>query len=133
MRDSIKLIKLRLLGFIINAMVMVFSIFCIYPFIWMLYSSLKTEAEFSQNIISLPEIPQFSNYIKAIHTGKLAYYSVNSLYNCIITVTIVVIAGFVAAYFLARFDFKGRNLIYMTFMAGMLILYPLYKSQTNEQ
>ncbi len=121
MNDKAKIVNRRIVDFLVNAVMMIFSVFCIFPFIWMFYSSFKTEAEFAQNIISLPRSLQFSNYLKAINTGKLGYYAVNSFYNCIITVVIVVFIAFIAAYFLSRFSFRGRNLVYGLFMLGMLI------------
>ena len=87
----------------------------------MLYSSLKTEAEFALNIISLPKRPIFSNYLNAIKTGHMGEYALNSLFNCVITVVLVVLTAYITAYFLSRFKFKGRALIYGLFVAGMLI------------
>jgi raffinose/stachyose/melibiose transport system permease protein len=108
-------------AFVLNAIMLVFSIASIFPFIWMLYSSLKTEAEFAMNIISLPKSPIFSNYLKAIQTGHMGEYALNSFFNCVITVALVVFSSYVVAYFLSRFEFKFRALIYSLFVAGMLI------------
>ncbi|MDR0561247.1 MAG: carbohydrate ABC transporter permease [Spirochaetaceae bacterium] len=107
--------------FILNAVMLFFSGVSVFPFVWMLYSSLKTEAEFALNIISLPKRPVFSNYLNAIKTGRMGEYALNSLFNCVITVVLVVLAAFIAAYFLSRFSFKARTLIYGLFVAGMLI------------
>jgi raffinose/stachyose/melibiose transport system permease protein len=87
----------------------------------MLYSSLKTEAEFALNIISLPKTPVFSNYVNAIKTGHMGEYALNSLFNGVITVVLVAFAAYIAAYFLSRYNFKGRTLVYGLFVAGMLI------------
>jgi raffinose/stachyose/melibiose transport system permease protein len=107
--------------FILNAVMLIFSVASIFPFVWMLYSSLKTEAEFALNIISLPKKPIFSNYLKAIITGRMGEYAFNSLFNCVVTVVLVFIASYIVAYFLSRFSFRGRALIYGLFVAGMLI------------
>jgi raffinose/stachyose/melibiose transport system permease protein len=109
------------LSLVINVIMLFFSVASIFPFIWMLYSSFKTEAEFALNIISLPQKPIFSNYLKAIQTGHMGEYALNSLFNCICTVVLVVLCTFIAAYFLSRFNFRGRRLIYGCFVAGMLI------------
>ena len=39
---------------IANGFVTLFSVTCIFPIIWMIYSSLKTDQEFSLDILSLP-------------------------------------------------------------------------------
>jgi raffinose/stachyose/melibiose transport system permease protein len=109
------------LSVFINGIMLFFSIASIFPFIWMFYSSLKTEPEFAVNIISLPQKPVFSNYIKAIQIGHMGEYALNSLFNCVITVVFLVIMAFIAAYFISRFNFKGRILIYGLFVTGMLI------------
>ncbi|MDR2758388.1 MAG: carbohydrate ABC transporter permease [Spirochaetaceae bacterium] len=108
-------------GIILNVFILAFSLLSIFPFVWMLYSSLKTEAEFALNIISLPQKPIFSNYINAIRTGHMGEYALNSLFNCVITVVLVAFATYIVAYFLSRYNFKGRTLVYGLFVAGMLI------------
>ncbi|MDR1617826.1 MAG: carbohydrate ABC transporter permease [Treponema sp.] len=108
-------------GIILNVLMLAFSLASIFPFIWMLYSSLKSEAEFALNIISLPAKPVFSNYINAIRTGHMGEYALNSLFNCIVTVVLVGLTAYITAYFLSRYNFKGRALIYGLFVAGMLI------------
>jgi raffinose/stachyose/melibiose transport system permease protein len=106
---------------IINSIIMLFSVFCIFPFIWMIYSSFKTAEEFSLSIISLPKKLDFTNFIQAIETGRMGDYAFNSFFNSIIVLVLVVIASLIVAYFLARFNFKGRNLIYGLFVASILI------------
>lgn len=108
-------------GIIINLFMMLFSFTCIFPIIWMLYSSLKTKQEFSLSIISLPGRLQFNNYVNAIKVGKMNIYFGNSLYNSIISVVLILGIAFVTGYFLSRYKFKGRNFIYVLFISGMLI------------
>jgi raffinose/stachyose/melibiose transport system permease protein len=106
---------------ILNGFMLLFSLAGIFPFIWMLYSSLKTEAEFALNIISLPKRPVFSNYLKAIQVGNMGEYALNSLFNCVITVTLVCFTTYIVAYFLSRYNFRFRAVIYGLFVAGMLV------------
>lgn len=107
-----------------NLFVTVFSVTCIFPIIWMIYSSLKTDQEFSLDILSLPTEPQFQNYVKAIEEGNIGSYFMNSMFNTVITVAIVLVIAFVTGYCISRFRFKGRTFIYYMFLAGMLI--PIY-------
>lgn len=105
----------------INVFLFVVSLSCIYPLIWMLYSSLKTEQEFNLNIMSLPSKPQFQNYIDAFQIGKMGTYFWNSAFVSLFTVVFTILFGFFTAYILARFKFPFRNVIYFMFLAGMLI------------
>lgn len=105
----------------LNILVTLFSITCVFPLIWMLYSSLKTQKEFSLNIISLPAKPQFHNYSDAYRIGKMQTYFWNSAYVSIISVALIIVIGFVVAYFLSRYKFPGATAIYLLFLSGMLI------------
>lgn len=106
---------------IINMLVAAFSITCIYPVIWMLYSSVKTNPEFNRSILALPKEIHFENYVKAFKMGKLGLYSLNSLFNAIVSSAVIIIFAFIVAYFIARYNFRGRKIIYMTFLFGMLV------------
>ena len=118
-----KIKKARFLGstWLINIIVMVFSLSCVFPYFWMIYSSFKTEAEFKLDIISLPKVLSFDNFINAVKIGRMNIYIWNSIFNSIITVILVTICAFVVGYFISRFSFVGRRIIYLLFVAGMLI------------
>lgn len=111
-------------GVLANVFVSVFSLTCIFPIIWMIYSSLKTDREFSLNILSLPEKPQFGNFTRAIEEGRIGVYFMNSMFNTLFTLFFVLIIVFVTGYCLSRYRFPGRTLIYYLFLSGMLI--PIY-------
>lgn len=106
---------------ITNIIVMLFSLTCIFPVIWLIYSSLKTQQEFSLSIISLPGHPNFDNYAAVINGGKIPRYFMNSIFISLIAVSLIVILAFVTGYFLSRYRFRGRNIIYIMFLSGMLI------------
>ncbi len=107
--------------FIVNVIVILFSFTCIYPVFWLLYSSMKTQQEFSLSIVSLPSRLNFDNYISVINAGKIPRYFTNSLFTSFIAVSFIVVLAFVTGYFLSRYRFKGRNFIYIMYLAGMLI------------
>jgi len=108
-------------AFIINIVVILFSFTCIFPILWLLYSSMKTQKEFSLSIISLPTHLNFDNYAAVMNGGKIPRYFLNSLFVSLIAVSLIVILAFVTGYFLSRYRFRGRNLIYIMFLSGMLI------------
>lgn len=115
----------------LNIFFIALSVFSIYPVIWMIYSSLKTDSEFFNDVISLPANPQFQNYPKAIARGKIDVYFQNSIYVSVICVILIVFLSFIVAYFINRFRFRGRRFLFFLFMAGMMIpihgfLVPLY-------
>lgn len=105
----------------INIIILMYSIFCVFPIIWMVYSSMKTQAEFNTNLISLPSKINLSNYFEAFKVSNMGLYSINSFTNAVLSTLIVLILAFIIGYFLARFTFKGSKIIFMLFMFGMLI------------
>lgn len=106
---------------LMNGILILFSISCISPIIWMIYSSLKTSPEFNRSIIALPEKLIFGNYVDAFKISHMGTYYGNTIFNAAISLVLVIFISFVLAYFLSRFKFKGRNLIYFIILFGMLI------------
>jgi raffinose/stachyose/melibiose transport system permease protein len=106
---------------IYNIILLLISQTCIFPLIWILYSSFKSRKEFSINIINLPSQLNFENYLNAIKVSHIEIFFKNSLIISILTTIIVVVIGFITGYLLSRFVFKGRNALYTLFIAGILV------------
>ena len=117
-------------GFV-NLIMLLFSFSCIFPILWLLSSSLKTQQEFAQSSMALPSALNLKNYISVFTETNMLRYIVNSLRNTLLSVGLIIIMAFTAAYVLSRYKFKGRNFIYNYFIIGMLIpihalLVPMY-------
>lgn len=118
---------------VLNAIMLLFSLSCIFPLVWMLYSSLKVKREFNRDIISLPTNPTIQNFVDVLtnpdyHIGDSI---LNSVRTTVISVALIVFFGFIVGYFLARIRFKGSKIIWMMLLMGMLIpvhslLVPIY-------
>ncbi|MBW7456473.1 carbohydrate ABC transporter permease [Paenibacillus sepulcri] len=121
---SVRLLLGKTAGYVLNAAMLVFSLSCIYPIVWIMYSSLKSKDEFMLDSVSLPGRLQFGNYYKAFVEGEMSQYFISSTLNSAVTVIAVVVLSFCMAYALSRFRFRGRSFIYIFFIAGMLI--PVY-------
>ncbi len=116
---------------VVNVIMILFSFSCIFPILWLLSSSLKTQKEFAQSSMALPSSLNLKNYISVFTETNMLKYIGNSLRNTLLSVGIIVIISFLAAYVLSRYRFRGRNLIYNYFIIGMLIpihalLVPMY-------
>lgn len=81
----------RLVGTVTNALVMLFSLSAIFPLIWMGYTSLKTNKEFSLNIVNLPTKPVLDNYVSAFDVGDLSSALFSSSFNAVISVPLIVL------------------------------------------
>ncbi len=118
---------------ILNAIMLLFSASCIFPLVWMVYSSLKEKRQFNADIMGLPTKPTIHNYVKIL--SNTDYHMGESLMNSIrttaISVFFIVLFGFIVGYFLARIRFAGSKLIWIMLLMGMLIpvhslLVPIY-------
>jgi len=121
---------------IYNIFLALFSISCIFPLIWITYSSFKTKEEFMVDIVAFPNQIQFANYTKAWVEGKLYINFASSIFNSAIAVFFIIVLSFCIGYALARYRFKGRDLVYSLFLVGMMtpiyaLIVPLFIQMQN--
>lgn len=123
----------HILSVIVNVILILFSISCIFPLIWMFYSSLKEKRVFNADIIGLPSSPTLSNYVAILNNKDyhIAESMLNSFRTTFISIFLIVLFGFIVGYILSRINFKGNRLLYVMFLMGMLIpihslLVPIY-------
>ncbi len=120
-------------GFFMNLVLWIFSLSCIFPLVWMLYSSFKEKRAFNADIIGLPKSPTLINYIRIL-TNKdyhLAESMWNSVRTTVISIVLIVLFSYIVGYILARVRFKLNRALYAMFLMGMLIpvhslLVPIY-------
>lgn len=105
----------RKLGLLLtHLMLIVAGIIWIYPFIWMVTASLKTNAEYISGGLSLiPKSFQFENYIRAWDTANFSTYFFNTVFVSVSVVFIVVLLCALTGYVLGRYEFPGRKVIFI--------------------
>jgi|SRR5690625_1186750 len=107
---------------IIHVLLIVFGLIWIYPFIWMITSSLKTNTEFlAGGINPLPENPQWGNYLEAWVHGNFGAYFLNTIIFTLAVVAIVIILSSLTGYVLGRIRFPGKMIV-MTVAAVVMFL-----------
>lgn len=116
---------------VINALCLLISVTCIFPFVWLGYSSLKPNTEFVRDYFSLPKVIMWDNYYNALIKSKILFYFGNTLFNSIMSVAVILFFGFCIAYFVARYNFFGRNFVNGLLLLGMIVpvhslLVPMY-------
>ena len=120
-------------GFFMNLILWIFSLSCIFPLVWMLYSSFKEKRAFNADIIGLPKSPTLINYIRILtnkdyHLGESMW---NSVRTTVLSIVLIVLFSYIVGYILARVRFKLNRVLYAMFLMGMLIpvhslLVPIY-------
>ena len=97
---------------------------CLFPLVWMLSSSVKTQQTVFTDYRLIPTTPHFENYTRAWTQGRFGIYFVNSLgYTFVVSVGVVFLAA-LAAYAFSRFTFKGQGFLYKLILSTMLIPIP---------
>ena len=98
------------------------AIIFMFPVFWVLISSLKTQSElFQYPLTILPERLVFENYILAFKRGDFLRYFGNSSFVAIVATLITIIINIMAGYALAKFYFRGRDTIFYTMLATLMI------------
>lgn len=98
----------------------VYSVVVVYPMVWLLSASLKTSRELFERPWALPDSPQWANYVRAWNEAGIGQYFLNSVVVTAVSMFFILLIGSMAAYALARFEFRGRGLIHTVFISGMM-------------
>ena len=105
-----------------GAFVAVLMVMMGFPFLMSLSVSLQTMSEiYSAQPVILPRPPQFSNYVAAMQTGNWPRYFLNSLIVTVVTVVVSLVINSMSGFGFARIPFKGRNLLFLLILLGMMI------------
>jgi len=103
------------------------ALFCVaYPFLVLLYGSLKSEADFLANPLSVPTLPHFENYVYAWNAAQIPKYTINSAIVASATVLLTLTLAATASYGLSQFRFRGGRLIYLSFILLLTIPVQIY-------
>lgn len=91
------------------------------PLVWMVTVSLKTNAEVFASPFALPKVPQLENYIFAWTKGYLGRAMLNSLIVCGISLVASLFLGAMAAFAIARMQWKMSGMVMTYFLIGMMV------------
>ncbi|MCP3763468.1 carbohydrate ABC transporter permease [Domibacillus sp. A3M-37] len=108
------------------------SVIMVFPFFWTVSSSLKDMSQiFAIPPTWLPNPIMWSNYMNSLTAMPFAQAYWNSFYITAITVIVTLLTASMAAFAFARIDFPGANVLFILFLATMMIpkqvtMIPLY-------
>lgn len=100
------------------------AVVMLFPFVWMVSSSLKTFQEVSLSPPTmLPADPQWSNYVEAWTAPPSGFgrYFLNSLIVASVGTALQLFTGITAAYAFARMQFRFNNVLFVLVLATMMI------------
>jgi ABC-type glycerol-3-phosphate transport system permease component len=108
---------------LIYLVLLTYFLVVVYPMVWLLYTSLKTDKDIFLNPFELPSVHhlQWENFLNAWTKGNFGDYFLNSVAMTVATVGLVLLFSSMAAYALSRFRFWGARPLFFYFLAGLMI------------
>lgn len=104
---------------------LVLAVFCaiwIYPFVWLVSASLKTQPEiFGKGLSLIPDTPQFGNYVRAWTEVGFSHYMLNTVIITLGTVVLIIVRSALAGYVLGRCDFAGKKVLIGVFLVTFFL------------
>lgn len=109
-----RLITLALFGY---------ALWVVYPMVWMLFSSLKPDAEVFRSPFSppMPGALELDNYAQAWAGARVGGFFFNSVLVTSCSVACIVVLGSLSAYALARFRLPGGSVFFWLFITGLTL------------
>ncbi|NJL71762.1 MAG: carbohydrate ABC transporter permease [Candidatus Competibacteraceae bacterium] len=121
---------------IIYAALAINLVMILLPLLWLVFTSLKSQADLAKNIWGPPAKVVWANYLNAWVNGKMRFYLLNSVIATASSIILSIAASVTLAYALSRFSYKLNRVIYYVIIAGMMVpihaaVIPLYITAMN--
>lgn len=112
---------------VLSLFLLALSVAWIYPFLWMVSASLKSNSRiFSDKLKLVPDPPQWSNYARAWSEAQIGQTFFNTVFISICVIAIVVVSTGMLGYVLGRYAFPGRKAI----LIGLIVTFVVPEGYT---
>ena len=125
--------KIRIKNILIHIILILVCILSLVPFLWLLSTALKGRSEniFAYPPVFIPEDFTLENFKEVLRLVPIIKYVINSFIVAASTVILNVILSALAAYPLARMEFKGKKIAFFAILATIMvpfqtIMLPIY-------
>ncbi|MBO5109821.1 MAG: carbohydrate ABC transporter permease [Clostridia bacterium] len=116
-----KIVKILVQVFL-YAFLLTMALIVLFPFYWMIISSLKNLAEYRLSIPTLwPKQVMLSNYVDAFNTANLGRLFLNTMYVGVVSTILSLVITVLTAFAFARLEFKGKDALFAALLATMMI------------
>lgn len=104
------------------AFLLIMALIILFPFYWMIISSLKDLNEYRQAIPTFwPKKMMFGNYAEAFSAANLGDLFMNTLYVGVVSTILSLVITVLSAFAFARLEFKGKEALFGALLATMMI------------
>ena len=101
---------------------LIVAIVVLFPFYWMIISSLKTLAEYRLNVPTFwPKVVMWSNYAEAFSAANLGTLFKNTVIVGVVSTILSLVITVLTAFVFARLEFKGKNALFAALLGTMMI------------
>lgn len=101
---------------------LVMAVVVLFPFYWMIISSLKTLEEYRMSVPTFfPRRVMISNYLEAFTSANLGRLFLNTLYVGVVSTILSLVITILSAFAFARLEFAGKNALFAALLATMMI------------
>ena len=113
----------KVIGYIVKyAFLILVAVAVLFPFYWMIISSLKTLEEYRQSVPTFwPQHVMWGNYAEACTQANLWRLFGNTVFVGIVSTILSLVITILAAFAFARLEFKGKNILFAGLLATMMI------------
>ncbi|MFN8660512.1 MAG: carbohydrate ABC transporter permease [Thermomicrobiales bacterium] len=108
-------------GIVLYPLFLLLAAVILYPLVWMIYSSFKSNADIFSNVFALPNQLYLGNYITVFTEGAMGLYFRNSLLIAVVSVAGLLVLSSLAAYAFATFRFRGSTALFMILLLGLMV------------
>ncbi len=116
-------VRKNISNIITYALLVFWGILVLFPFYWMLLTSLKSYGAYNSEYIPsfFTLSPTLQNYVDAFTTVSLGRYLVNTTIFTVTTTALMLAVIVFAAFAFARLEFKGKSIVFVLFLSLMMI------------
>ena len=108
--------------FFTYAFLIIMALVVLFPFYWMIISSLKTLDEYRLSVPTFwPKRVMLMNYAEAFTTANLGKLFMNTAYVGVVSTLLSLVITVLSAFAFARLEFKGRETLFSALLATMMI------------
>ncbi len=113
----------KVLGCVTYIMLAGWALMVLFPFYWMILTSVKSYSAYNSEYIPqfFTPSPTLQNYVEVFSSVPLADYLLNTVIFTVVTTAVMLLVTVLAAFAFARLDFRGKNLVFTLFLALMMI------------
>ncbi len=113
---------------IVYAILIVWALIMIIPFLWMLSAAIKSDREVfqMQPFVFIPENPKWDNYLKIWTKIPFGTFVGNTIYLTLIVTFLQLLTSSFAAYSFAKLNFRHKNGLFLAYIATIAMPWQVY-------